>query len=79
MLHKVKKSIAIVLAVLLVIISFTDASVVNDEELQSLTKEDILNMNKSELLNAIQNNGLILPQDYTTHINMAEDLCTVLR
>ena len=79
MLHKVKKSIAIVLAVLLVIISFTDASVVNAEELQSLTKEDILNMNKSALLNAIHNNGLILPQDYATHINMAEDLCTVLR
>lgn len=44
-----------------------------DEETQSLTREDLLAMDQSELLLTLTDHGLILPEDYAAHIEeMAE-------
>lgn len=42
------------------------------EETDSITKDDLLAMNKSELLETLVDNGLILPEDYATHRDLAE-------
>lgn len=44
------------------------------KEAQVLTREEVLAMDKSELLTALQEEGLILPEDYAAHIEeMAEN------
>lgn len=42
-------------------------------ESHALTEEDLLVMSKSELLETLQAEGLILPEDYATHVDMAEN------
>lgn len=73
MLLKMKKFISIMLLTLFAVGSFISTPTVYAEELQLFTKENVASMNKSELLNALQDKGLILPEDYAAHIDMAEN------
>lgn len=70
MMLKIKRCLSLLLVFLLVI-SFS-VTLVYAKESQFLTREDILAMNKSELLSTLKDKGLFLPEDYATHIELAE-------
>lgn len=70
MMLKIKRCLSLLLVFLLVI-SFS-VTLVYAKESQFLTREDILAMNKSELLSTLKDKGLLLPEDYATHIELAE-------
>lgn len=50
----------------------TSTTIAYAEETQLLTRDEILAMNKSELLSTLKDNGLLLPEDYATHSDLAE-------
>jgi len=73
MMLKIKKFLSVILLLLFATISFPTTLVANADEPQLLTKENVLSMNKSELLSTLEDKGLVLPEDYATHIDMAEN------
>ena len=64
------KRIKIYLSLLLVIVIL---SVAYAEELPPLTKNALLAMSKSELLTTLKIYGLLLPEDYAAHPELAEN------
>ena len=67
MLHMKKKLLSIV-SILLSVVLFSSPAMVYAADLQALTKEEILSMDQSELLSFLQEEGLVLPEDYDVHI-----------
>ena len=65
-----KKYIAL-LMIFFMVVSISP-TIVCAEETCALTKSDILAMGKSELLLTLKDNGLVLPEDYAAHIELAE-------
>ncbi len=65
------KYLSLLLAFLMII--GYPATIVHAEETRILTKNDILEMSKSELLSTLKDNGLILTEDYATHNELAEN------
>ena len=67
MLHMKKKLLSIV-SILLSVLLFSSPAMVYAADSQALTKEEILSMDQSELLSFLQEEGLVLPEDYDVHI-----------
>ena len=67
MLHMKKKLLSIV-SILLSIVLFSSPAMVYAADSQALTKEEILSMDQSDLLSFLQEEGLVLPEDYDVHI-----------
>lgn len=70
-MKKINRYMALLLVFLLLI--GTSTTIVYAEETQLLTRDEILAMNKSELLSTLKDNGLLLPEDYATHTELAEN------
>ncbi len=70
-LINLKKWIPMSLLMFFLVMSFLPAQKVSAEEV-SLSKETVLSLEKSALLDVLQEKGLILPEDYENHREMAE-------
>lgn len=66
-----KKNLSLLLVFLMIISPI--AMISRAEETRGLSKEDVLEMSKSELLSTLTDNGLVLPEDYATHSDLAEN------
>ena len=65
---RMKKKLLSIVSILLSVILFSSPAMVYAADLQALTKEEILSMDQSELLSFLQEEGLVLPEDYDVHI-----------
>ncbi len=70
-MKNIKRCMSLVLVFLFLLSS--PATIAHAEEAQLLTRDDILEMSKSELLSTLKDNGLLLPEDYATHTELAEN------
>lgn len=70
---KIKNLLSKMPVLILVIISLFTTVNVYAAESQILTQKYIAAMSKSELLATLKENGLILPEDYAEHIDLAEN------
>ena len=67
MLCKMKKLLLLIFALLLIPVLSSPAAV-RHAETTALLREKILSMNPPELLSFLQEEGLVLPEDYDVHI-----------
>ena len=51
----------------------TEPEIYTYEEIYLITKDALLAMNKSDLLDTLLDNGLVLPDDYSTHRELSEN------
>lgn len=62
-----KHFVAIFIVILIVLSAITISAFALTDETYSLTKDDLLNMDKGELLTTMEDNGLWLPSDFVEH------------
>lgn len=68
---KMKKFLSLVMAFFMIISAST--TIAHAEGPQLLTKDAVLGMSKAELLLTLKDNGLLLPDDYAAHPELAEN------